>query len=262
MTFKERIIAFLAHKKLSQGKFETAVGLSNGTINNLGEGMTSQSILKILKVYPELNTHWLLTGEGEMLLSNKSKSNSEITTEIEIITVDTRGNEVIPITNLQAAAGTGIINSQDFETFDNIQLPERLIKSGQHLCVRIKGESMKPTLQDGGYMIIRRLEPSEWERAKEEHIYSISYRDSDSGEVKTVLKRIKNRLKKSNIIVCMSDNPDKVTFSNFNIAGEEIISLWHAEWYLSARMPNIHDEYYKRLQRLEDTVEELIRKIK
>jgi hypothetical protein len=67
MSVKDRMSEFLKHLDASQGKFEKFVGLSNGFVNNIGVGISSTSINKISKKYPELNTTWLLTGEGSML---------------------------------------------------------------------------------------------------------------------------------------------------------------------------------------------------
>ena len=157
----------------------------------------------------------------------------------------------IPITDISVAAGDGAINSDYIDVSDTIQLPKNLVKKGVHLCVKIKGESMSPTLQDGGYMIIRNLEKSDWDKQPDERIYAITTVDGTA-----YLKRLKLRFKKG-FIVCMSDSPDKSSYPNFNIDLEEINTLWCAEWYLSAKMPNIHDQYYNRLQRIEDEFDEL-----
>jgi transcriptional regulator with XRE-family HTH domain len=76
MTLRERLQAFLNHRNLSQGKFEKAVGLSTGFVNNIGDGISTQSLLKILEAYPDLNATWLLTGVGDMELV-ESKELSE-----------------------------------------------------------------------------------------------------------------------------------------------------------------------------------------
>lgn len=64
---KQRLIEFLAYKRLSQGKFEKSCGLSIGYVNNISKGIGAGKLHSILSIYPELNSDWLLTGEGEML---------------------------------------------------------------------------------------------------------------------------------------------------------------------------------------------------
>lgn len=70
-TVKQRLITFIKYKGLSQGKFEKAVGLSNGFVNNISKGIGAEKMQRILSVYPELNSAWLLSGEGEMLIEEK-----------------------------------------------------------------------------------------------------------------------------------------------------------------------------------------------
>ena len=88
MTTKERLIKFLDHLDISQGKFEKNVGLSNGYVNNVGESIRRLQLNKISNLYPELNTDWLLTGVGEMIIVQRvepfvDKSNSSLEQIIE-----------------------------------------------------------------------------------------------------------------------------------------------------------------------------------
>lgn len=64
---KQRLMRFIESQNLSQGKFERMCGLSNGYLCNLKRNIGSSKILSISQAFPQLNTEWLLTGEGEML---------------------------------------------------------------------------------------------------------------------------------------------------------------------------------------------------
>lgn len=68
-TVKERLISFLKSETVSQRAFEIKVGLSNGYVNNIRVSIQPDKVQKIALSYPQLNTGWLLTGEGEMLKS-------------------------------------------------------------------------------------------------------------------------------------------------------------------------------------------------
>ena len=111
---------------------------------------------------------------------------------------------------------------------------------------------MLPSILDGGYLIIRMLDRSEWESIRDNYVYVVS-----DVEGKAYVKRLKNRLKQHGFIVCMSDNADKLNYPNFNIEEEEINSVWYAEWYFSAKIPNIQEAYYRKQAELEDRVDEL-----
>jgi hypothetical protein len=64
---KQRLIMFLKHLGIGQGKFEKNTDIGNGTVNNIKDGIGSPKLAKIITCYPELNIKWLLTGEGKML---------------------------------------------------------------------------------------------------------------------------------------------------------------------------------------------------
>lgn len=158
----------------------------------------------------------------------------------------------IPIVEISVAAGDGYYNGDTLDVIDSIQLPQSMVKRGsQYFCVRVKGESMAPTLLDSSFLVIRLLDRSEWEYMPEEQVYVVTDRDG-----KAYVKRVKNRLDKG-FIVCMSDNPDKVYYPNFNLQADEIHTIWHAEWYISAKMPNIHQTYYTKVSQLEDDMAEM-----
>ena len=71
---------------------------------------------------------------------------------------------------------------------------------------------------------------------------------------------LKNRLRLHGFIVCMSDNADKLNYPNFNIEEEDINSVWYAEWYFSAKIPNIQETYYRKQAELEDRMDELTKR--
>lgn len=159
----------------------------------------------------------------------------------------------IPVVDISVAAGSGFYNPDQLSEIDCIRMPRSMVKGGMpHLCVRIKGESMVPTLQDGGYLIIRLLDRCEWTDIRDGHVYVVS-------EVagRAFVKRLKNRLSEHGFIVCMSDSADVQRYPNFNLMENELNTIWHAEWYISAKMPNIHATYYNKVSELEDKYEDL-----
>jgi hypothetical protein len=76
-TVKSRLVEFLSYLKMGQNAFEKKVGISNGYISKVGKSIGSEIINKISTTYPELNTEWLLNGEGEMLKPIISQNNIE-----------------------------------------------------------------------------------------------------------------------------------------------------------------------------------------
>jgi transcriptional regulator with XRE-family HTH domain len=66
-TIKERLILFVKHLGMAQTRFEKHCGLANGYINNIRKSISPDKLELIALCFPELNTGWLMTGEGEML---------------------------------------------------------------------------------------------------------------------------------------------------------------------------------------------------
>ena len=71
---KDRLLEFLQYKGLSQSRFEKFCGLANGYVNNIRRSVSPDKLQQISLQFPDLNTGWLLTGEGEMLRENDPKT--------------------------------------------------------------------------------------------------------------------------------------------------------------------------------------------
>ena len=72
-TVKERLIEYLAFKKIGRNKFEKMAGISMGYITNLKNSPKQDILEKILHAAPDLNRIWLLTGEGNMLAGDNEE---------------------------------------------------------------------------------------------------------------------------------------------------------------------------------------------
>lgn len=74
---KERFLQFIEYKKISKRAFQLSIGVSNSYIQNISNGIGADVLNRITQVYPELNTEWLLTGEGNMLKNLERENNLE-----------------------------------------------------------------------------------------------------------------------------------------------------------------------------------------
>lgn len=79
-TIKERILQLSEEQPVSKTKFFTELGqsYSNFTGRNKKTAIPSDFLSRLLNKYPNCNSHWLLTGKGEMISSNKSKTIDEL----------------------------------------------------------------------------------------------------------------------------------------------------------------------------------------
>jgi transcriptional regulator with XRE-family HTH domain len=75
MQVSERIKALMEAKKASATTISHIIGQSETSIYNYLKGKNEPTIsvfTKIVEAYPDINSHWLLTGMGEMLLEESS----------------------------------------------------------------------------------------------------------------------------------------------------------------------------------------------
>lgn len=253
-TIHERITQLV--NKYGNGKntvFASLIGSNEANVRGYRTStMPKFDFLEKIARNIDVNLDWLLTGRGSM-----EKKQSIASNENQIITQDD-DFIAIPLVDISVAAGcSGCDNPDYIEVVDRIKMPSSMVHDGhKYFCVHIKGESMSPTLLDSSYVVVRLLERSEWQDMPDRHVYVVSDRDGRS-----YIKRIKNRFNKNGFIVCMSDNIDKVNYPNFNLEEQEINSILHAEWYFSAKMPNLNETYYDKVNQLEDDMDVIKRQM-
>lgn len=67
LTPKERLKQFISYCELTQRQFVGKAQISLSVLQGAGHTLSTLSVHRISKAFPELNVGWLLTGEGEML---------------------------------------------------------------------------------------------------------------------------------------------------------------------------------------------------
>ena len=76
MNVKSSLLDFVSYTQLSRRKFQERIGVSNSYIQNISESIGADVMNRISIQFPELNTSWLLTGEGSMLKNTSASSNT------------------------------------------------------------------------------------------------------------------------------------------------------------------------------------------
>lgn len=251
MIFISKNLKFLRKRlNLTQEELAEKLNVKANTISNYEKSVSQPDIasintlMEIFNVSSDALLFKDLSIETSSNLINTSFQSSVTTTDEHFTS--------IPLVDISVAAGCcGYDNPDYLEIVDTIKMPLSMVHSGKiYFCVRIKGESMSPTLLDSSYVIVRLLDRSEWQDMPDQHIYVIS--DTDG---RSYIKRIKNRFRQHGFLVCMSDNVDKINYPNFNLEAQEINTILHAEWYFSAKMPNLNETYYDKVNQLEDDMD-------
>lgn len=184
-TVKQRLIEFMRAKKLSQKRFETIAGLSNGYINSLRQAPTATKLQSILSAFPDLNQQWLLTGEGKMLIDDEVMKSDAGRPFFGSLPVSAGRVEQYP----------DILNCQPTGFID---IPQT---HGAEFFFPVIGMSMKPTIDEGEVIGVTHIDS--YETTNPDRVYMIVTRDNER-----MIKRILHYNKEEETITLGSDNPN------------------------------------------------------
>lgn len=69
MGTKRRVLEYLTRKKIRRTDFYAATGVKRGLLDTdkMDATVKDTDVAKILAAYPDINSEWLITGEGNML---------------------------------------------------------------------------------------------------------------------------------------------------------------------------------------------------
>lgn len=70
MTVKERLIEYIKFKGISIRSFCRTSGLSESYVTSIRSSIQPDKLNMIAQHFPDLNTGWVLTGEGDMIKSS------------------------------------------------------------------------------------------------------------------------------------------------------------------------------------------------
>lgn len=152
----QRIMQFIEYKGISKYKFYQETGLSNGFLDK-GENMGSDKCEKIIYVYPEINSEWLLTGRGPMLKENVYKESEP---DIQILhhpkVPDKKvEQQAIKLYDVAAAANLRtLFDNKDQNILGEITIPDIPKCDG---AVYVNGDSMYPLLKSGDIIAYKEI---------------------------------------------------------------------------------------------------------
>lgn len=131
-SIKERILQFIEYKKISKADFCENTGISYGNF----KGKSSESeiggdkIAKILTTYREISADWLLTGEGSMLICEKTHHADKISADSPKAAIDSAQNNTSDMISHHDADVSILTNK--------IEMLERIIASKDETIVALQ----------------------------------------------------------------------------------------------------------------------------
>lgn len=144
-TINQRIKTFIKYKGLSVREFERLCNLSNGYVSGIKYSILPEKMSNISLQFPDLNTGWLMTGEGEMLKGQEQG-----------ISAPVKGYTVgVPYYNVDFLGGFDLV------TNDQTITPEYLIDFKEYnkaTCwCNITGHSMEPEITSGDIIALKEI---------------------------------------------------------------------------------------------------------
>ena len=205
-TIKNRLKRLAQTEGLSMRAFEETCGLGRGNISNMSQegGLGSDKLTKIIDAFPMVDLYWLLTGEGDMLKSDKYEPIVEVKPIHHPRSVEKKEDmQVVYLYDFEATAGLKtLFDNKRNNIIDTIKIPKLPKCDG---AIHIVGDSMYPLLKSGDIILYKEISPS-IENIIYGEVYLLSY-DID-GDDYVVVKYIRKSEKGEPFITLGSENPD------------------------------------------------------
>ncbi len=155
----ERVGQYIEKKGISYYAFENSLGASRGSISKAvkeGKSIGSNVLENIMATYPDLNPVWLLTGVGEMFVTNEEIVTNKSIETFRLKTDRNVESQQIPLYDIEAVAGLVPLfqdtNAQ--KPIDHISIPHLPKCDG---AVYITGDSMYPLLKSGDIVLYKEV---------------------------------------------------------------------------------------------------------
>lgn len=222
---KERLTEFLRQEGVSKSEFGRRIGVSSAFISSMRKSIQPDKIIAIQREFPNLNTNWLLTGEGDML---KPQSNAvEIGGVISSSLNDTFVSQVdfIPV----SAHATFIENldqpeSTVFEKMPVVLRPHERNDIASYKVFEIEGDSMMPRINDGALVLAKEIPEAQWHYA--EGVVIVIFAEY------VVIKRMEaNRILTDNYIILASENE---RYGKMTVPLSDIRAIYKAKRIISS----------------------------
>ena len=218
---KQKILLYLTKKGITPYEFYKISGVTRGILTQ-NNGINEDNLARFLAYASDVNPEWLLTGEGEMLKTNRISRHNSVE-QVPVIeykdseitqvkqTSELRNNHTRPRIPLNAAAGGLSVALSSVSESECEQMPVIPSLPKYDFTIVARGESMEPVIESGDELACRFITESAFIQWGRIHVL-----DTAQG---IVVKRI---FESDGHILCRSDNKG---YPDFPISKEEIYHL-------------------------------------
>ncbi|MGL5681714.1 MAG: XRE family transcriptional regulator [Marinifilaceae bacterium] len=150
-TINQRIGMIVEYSGLSLNKFASKIGITQPSLRDCVKGTSEpkfSTIEKIVIAEPIISIDWLITGEGNMLITS-----NPVVDDCDIAISNPTGDNInIPIYNAEASAGFGISKLDTESMVGTLSVP--YAKKGD-VVITATGNSMMPIINSGDLLVLR-----------------------------------------------------------------------------------------------------------
>lgn len=205
-TVKQRIVKFIKDKSISVRNFEKEAGLSNGYLKQLKNAPSVDKFQSIISAFPDINPDWLLTGSGEMYLSDTLQPH----------TAKQSKNDIPFYETLPVSAGQLEVVIQDALPTGFISIP------GIHAIALfpVIGCSMLPRIKPGDIIGVDAV--NSWDVLDPDKIYLIVTNED------RMIKHLQSDASDPDILWAISDN---VEFTKFKLSKSSIKYIYRVTYH-------------------------------
>lgn len=221
MTDSERIIKFKEYTGMSFNKLAEYIGIKTSQtlydIKSGKHGISKDLAEKIQAKYLNINTSWLLTGEGEML---KSQSGGVVNEEQGESEVSVEHVRLLPLYAQGGSLNDFTVTVKDSDC-EKVLSPVK----GADFAIQVHGDSMSPEYPSGSLILIKKINEAafiEWGKS-----YVL---DTVNGSVvKMVVPSDKD-----GCIRCVSINPDP-RYAPFDVPLSSVFGIYRVLMCMSMK---------------------------
>lgn len=205
----QRIRRIIENKSLSVNAFANAISVAQGTLAsmlNRGSEPSTKTINAVLSAFPDINPDWLLTGSGEMYLSDALQPHAEKLSKNDIPFYET----------LPVSAGQLEVVIQDALPTGFISIP------GVHAIALfpVVGCSMLPRIKPGDIIGVDAV--NSWDVLDPDKIYLIVTNED------RMIKHLQSDASDPDILWAISDNAE---FTKFKLSKSSIKYIYRVTYH-------------------------------
>ena len=162
MILAKRIEAIVQYSGLSIPKFSDYVGFKTPqTVRELIKGNTktlSDAVrFKIASAYPQINSSWLQTGDGEMLMPDSSNEEKLQSDDVLLAKDSSSDYRLVPLINIDSVGGIHSSNAIEASEQYTIRMIPFIEARDGDVAILQTGNSMYPTIPTGSVLLIREV---------------------------------------------------------------------------------------------------------